>query len=216
MRVRHATPCRWESARECHLHWPIFEEIDAAWLDDCWWAHSTTVGVEGARFRVLCPADQFLRVCVRGPNWTPTPAIRRVANAPAILRAGGPDWPSLVAGARAGRDILSERDQLCYLSTIMSTPFLVEVLRSPFRVSSSTLARLERRLGSLAHPITGELSACRCHYARTRPAAVRPSLTFAPYPHDARGLGTVADLPRRTLPLAARRLTAQHPPSPVP
>lgn len=216
MRVRHAAPFRRESAEECDLHWRIFEEAGAASLDDDWWAHATAVDVEGTRFRVLCPADQLLHVCVHGAKWTPLPAIRWVADALTILRAGGVDWPRLVAGAHARRVILTARDTLWYISSTMGAPIPAEVLRSLSRLPISPLERLEHRVRSRAHPILGELPAYWCNYLRTRRAAILRPLGFARYLKDAWALRSVAGVPRRALTLAARRLTAQRPPSRVP
>jgi hypothetical protein len=215
VRVRHAAPFRRSSAEECDLHWRIFEEAGGAALDDDWRAQAVVVDFRGTRFRVLRPEDQLLHVCVHASKWAPLPATRWVADALAIVRAGGVHWPRLVTEARARRFVLRTRQALCYLSTAMNAPVPAAVLQHLSRLPVSPLERFEHRVRNRQHPVLGELATYWCNYLRARPRAVLRPLGFARYLQDAWDLESITAVPRRALTLAARRVAMRRPASPA-
>jgi hypothetical protein len=204
--VKHAAPFDGGGGEECDLHWRVFEEAGEAAADDAWWATSITIDFRGARFGLLCPTDQLLHVCIHGAKWTWSPAIRWVADALLIVRAGGIDWPRLVAQARARRFTLRMRETLCYLSTAMGAAIPAETLEQLSRLPLSPLERLEYRVQSREHRLLGELPTYWCNYLRARPGGMLRPLGFARYLQRAWALESPSDVPRRALALAAQRL----------
>jgi Uncharacterised nucleotidyltransferase len=208
MRVKHASPMVGRRGEECDLHWRTFEEAAEAGADEELWAASRRVEFHGARFRVFCPTDQLLHVCIHGARWAWLPGVRWVADALLILRAGGIDWERLVAQAVARRFVLRLRETLCYLDSFMggtvSSDALVRLSRCPI----SFLERVESRVRAREHRLLGELPVYWCHYLRTRQSCGMRPFGFARYLQEAWGLESMRRVPGRGMALATRRLLA--------
>jgi len=206
MSINHAAPFDGDHGEECDLHWRVFGEPGDASAHDDWWASSTTVEFQGTRFGVLCPTDQLLHVCIHGAKWARTPGIRWVADALLIVRAGGIDWPRLVAQARAHRYTLRMRETLCYISAAMGAAIPPETLTQLSSLPLSPLERFEHWVNSREHGVLGTLPSYWCNYLRARPGGMLRPLGFARYLQQAWELESVTHVPRRALALAAGRL----------
>ena len=209
IRTRHAAPYTTGDGLACDLHWRIFAEPTPAAFEDELWAASVDADLQGTRIRVLSPADQLLHVCLHGARWAPEPAVWWVADAIAIMRAGGVDWDRLVSHAVRARFVLRLREALSYLHERLGAAVPVDVLATLRARSAAGIERLEWRLIAREHRLLGELPTYWCHYRRTdEGAGLWGVLGFPAYLKDALRLKSAADLPRAAAGRALARLTA--------
>lgn len=202
-RVKHAGPLDHPAGLACDLHWRIFEEAGASGADEELRAAAEPVVFQGHRLRVLSPTDQLFHVCGHAARWGPVPPIRWVADAVTILREGPMDWPRFVAHAVGRRFVLRMRSMLAYLREGYDVAIPSAVEADLARQPISTLERLEYRVRGREHPVLGELPTYVFNCLR---GERRPLLALPGYLRDAWDLGSLAEVPRRALVLALRRV----------
>jgi Uncharacterised nucleotidyltransferase len=126
LRCRHSEPFVHDNGGALDLHWfSLFQPAP----DEGLWERSRTADFAELRVQVPDPADLLLITCVHGACWNPVPSQRWVADAFAILGAGGVDWDLFVAEARRRRLTLNAHQALGYLHSRLGAPVPETALR---------------------------------------------------------------------------------------
>lgn len=155
------------------LHW------HAMWSpapEDDFWDAAEPASVGGVPTLRLCPADQFLHVCVHGV-WSEGERVRWVADALTVLRTTpGMDWERVVRGARARALTLPLLDALDYLREVFDAPIPPDVFHS-LREPRPSVTERAGHLAWRIRPFKLRVAALTLeHYRRQRllaPAATR-------------------------------------------
>lgn len=125
------------------LHWHALHGYNTPGADEPFWQGGRRITLEGAPVLVLCPEDLLLQVCEHGMRWDPTPPVRWVADAAAILRSEGDglDWGRFIEAARRHGVVLPVREALRYLRTILPGAVPEDVLT---QLDSDKVTSLEK------------------------------------------------------------------------
>jgi len=125
------------------LHWHALHGYNPPDADEPFRQGARRITLEGEPVLVLGPEDLLLQVCEHGMRWDPTPPVRWVADAAAILRKEGDrlDWGRFTEAARRHGVVLQVREALRYLRTILpdAVPESVQT-----ELDSEPVSRLER------------------------------------------------------------------------
>lgn len=169
IRVQHAIALRETgSSTSCDLHWHIYWECCGADADDDLWAAARSLYFEGVTTRTLAPADQLLHICMHASRRANRPQLLWIPDALLVLRAGGIEWPRLLAQAQQRRFVLRAAAMLAYLRDRFGAPIPDDVLQRIETLPVSRLERFEFRVGNRPQGIFGELPSYWCHYRRLR------------------------------------------------
>jgi hypothetical protein len=142
-RAPHAQSFTHESGRELDLHWHAFLHCARPHADDDFWRAAVPGHLRDVSVDVLCPADQFLHVCLHGAIWSPSPPLRWIADAHTILRAEPAiDWDRLVRLVTDKRLSLVTGAQFAYLREALGLPIPAQVVR---RIRANRVRLAERR-----------------------------------------------------------------------
>jgi hypothetical protein len=159
------------------------EAIDLHWHtmwspapEDDFWDAAEPAEVGGVPTLRLCPADQFLHVCVHGV-WSEGERVRWVSDAITILRTTpAMDWERVVHRARARALTLPLLDALDYLRETFGQPIPPGVLHS-LRVPGPSVSERAGHVAWRIRPFKVRVAALTLeHYRRQRllaPAATR-------------------------------------------
>jgi hypothetical protein len=210
VRMFHAVNVRERaSAVTCDLHWHAYWECCAPGADDDLWAASQPLHFEGVATRTLGPADQLLHLCVHGSRRARRAHLLWIPDALLVLRAGGIDWPRLVAQARRRHFVLRARTMLRYLEQTFRAPVPEAVLTELETLRVARLERFEYRVGNRPQGVLGELPSYWCNYRRLREDGVPGSpLGFARYLQQTWRLASLGEVAGGALARARNRLGA--------
>jgi hypothetical protein len=210
VRMRHATDLlETGTSFKCDLHWHVYWECCAPDADDDLWAASVPLDFEGVPTRTLGPADQLLHLCVHGSRRARRPLLLWIPDALLVLRAGGIDWPRLLAQGRRRRFVLRAATMLAYLRRQLGAPVPDEVLARLEALPISRLERLEYRVVNRPQGLLGELPGYWCHYRRLRAdGQITSTLGFPRYLQQTWRMASLGRMGRGALDRARKRVRA--------
>ena len=206
IRTQHAADLFAAGDLKCDLHWHVYWECCGPDADDELWAASVPLAFAGVDTRTLAVADQLLHVCVHGSRRARRPGIRWIADALAVLRAGGVDWARLLGQAAERGVVLRAGTMLLYLRDAFAAPVPDEVVGELQALPVSWLERVEYRVGNRPQGLLGELPSYWCNYRRLRRAAGGSPLGFPRYLQQTWKLGSLGQVVGAALNRAAQRV----------
>ncbi|MGE3519894.1 MAG: nucleotidyltransferase family protein, partial [Vicinamibacterales bacterium] len=138
----HAQQFTHDSGFDLDLHWNVFGHHSGPAIDDPFWQAAERAALFETSVSVLCPADQLLHTCVHGLIWSPTPALRWIADAVQLVnRRPDLDWNRVIEQAERCRLSLFAATALRYLRDRFGAAISDETLR---RLDATPIARAER------------------------------------------------------------------------
>ena len=154
--------------RPVDLLWDPFPEACTADIRLACWASAEPAAVADVPCRMLAPADELLRICVRAARWEAIPSFRRLADALVLLRAAASqlDWDRLAHQATRARVVLPVVTSLSLLREVVDAPVPDRTLRQLEDVSVGAGEWLEQRLSQTPHPRLGRLPDLLFRYRR--------------------------------------------------
>lgn len=210
-RVRHAVALRDPSGRTLDLHWAIHEDDCRPGADDDVWARAVPACI--GTVTTLAPSAESLLLNVIGHGAkSPEGAIRWVADASLIIRAGSVDWDRLVEEAMERRFVVRTRSCLAYLAGALGVSIPREVVERLRALPVGFVERLEHQVRTHRHDRLGLMPDYWFGYLRTRPEAGLPTPPgFARYLEAAWGLDSARQVPAAAMSRASSRLREDDP-----
>lgn len=101
------------------LHWYLIQEACQPDMQDVWWQRSQPLDFKGIEVRTLSDSDQLLHTLAHGGRWNPLPPLRWVADASMIIRDSEIDWELILQEARRLRLVVTVRECLGFMSTLL-------------------------------------------------------------------------------------------------
>jgi len=116
---------------ECDLHWHLLQEHCRRDSDHDYWAAAIPTSAHNMHVYRLDPADLLLHVCVHGAWWNPTPPIRWIVDAMAIIDDEEDlDWQRLLDQTRKRGMALPMQRAMAYLKEKFSARIPDRILAS--------------------------------------------------------------------------------------
>jgi hypothetical protein len=209
IRVRHGVSLRDSTGNTIDLHWAIHEDDVRPGADERAWETAVPIEIAGVATRMLAPAPLLLHACAHGAKWARDPAVRWVADAFLIIRAGEVDWEELVDDAVARHFTVRMRSCLSYLRVALDAAVPDSVID---RLSSSPVSvfeRLEHQVRIRRRDRLGELPRYVLGYLRNSDDE-RGLLGFVRYLQYAWNLDDVRAVPSAAVRRAAARLRGRR------